>query len=196
MPEKLLSILIPTLSNPTRQSYLARLMNDLGPQVARMTDEVEVLTEVDNGQLQIGTKRNWLVSRSKGKFIAFVDDDDAVALDYVQRITDAIRENPDIDCVGMQGTFVVDERFEQAKPFYHSIAYPAWREEKGVYYRPPNHLNPIRRDHVLATPFKEISFGEDKDYSERIYPLLKKEKYLQGSLYLYLFRREKKEMQK
>lgn len=188
--EPLLSILIPTI--PARADLLARLMAVLNPQTG--SSEVEVLIESDDCQLQIGQKRNLLVARSRGKFISSIDDDDLVEPDYVERIIGAIRDNPEIDCVGIEGRLIVDGRGPFAKPFYHSIAYETWRENKGVYYRAPNHLNPIRRDHVVATPFLPISFGEDRDFSARIYSRLKLEVTLLGVIYHYLYRTTKTEM--
>lgn len=194
--DPLLSILIPTM--PCRKEYLDRLMLVLEPQAAGKS--VEILLERDagdhDGGLQIGQKRNALVARSRGLFVAFVDDDDLVSVDYVDRILSAIINNPGIDCIGIEGQMTVDGQAGFAKPFYHSIANKAWREEKGVYYRPPNHLNPIRRELVAQVSFLPVSFGEDRDFSARIYPLLRREIVLQGTLYYYLYRRERPEKKK
>lgn len=86
-----LSILIPTLA--IRSALLARLLAGLDPQ---LTDEVEVLIEQDNGEQPSGVKRNKLLFRAQGDYVAFVDDDDEVATDYVAAILAATRDEPDV----------------------------------------------------------------------------------------------------
>ena len=59
----------------------------------QMTPEVEIVKFIDKGELTIGAKRNQLVKRSKGEYIAFIDDDDLVSFDYVSKILKAIEKN-------------------------------------------------------------------------------------------------------
>jgi hypothetical protein len=54
-----------------------------------------------------------------------------------------------------------------------------------VYYRCPNHLNPIKREIALQVMFPELSRGEDRDFSMRVKRLLKKEEYIDGIIYFY-----------
>ncbi len=86
-----LSILIPTLV--ARSSRLARLMAGLATQ---LTHEVEVLLEQDNGEKPSGAKRNALLFRARGEYVAFVDDDDEVTGDYVSSLLDAMKTSPDV----------------------------------------------------------------------------------------------------
>jgi len=58
---KTLSILVPTLAS--RKRSLDKLMGVLSVQ---LTNEVEVLTESDDGSLTVGRKRNALVQRAAG----------------------------------------------------------------------------------------------------------------------------------
>ncbi len=99
----LFSILIPTLDN--RHEQFSRLYERLNEQINEkfLAKEVEVLYFSDNKQHSLGFKRNKLIEWAKGKFIAFVDDDDNVSDDYVPIICRTIKENPDIDCVGIKG---------------------------------------------------------------------------------------------
>ena len=66
---KLFSILICSLFR--RKEFLERLNLVLLPQC---NDLVEVLYEIDNGEISIGTKRNRLLDRSTGKYIAFIEE--------------------------------------------------------------------------------------------------------------------------
>jgi len=173
-----LSILICSLEERCKQ--LINLLTDLYKQV---TPEVEVLTNIDNRQKTTGAKRNELLLRAKGDYIAFVDDDDKVAENYISRILEAVRTNP--DCVGMEG-FITFTSKGITKKFIHSIQYNTWFEKDGIYYRCPNHLSPVRRELALKAMFPDITVGEDRQYSERLRSLLKTEVYLETPIYFYL----------
>jgi glycosyltransferase involved in cell wall biosynthesis len=87
----LLSILIP--ATPRRyHSHLWPLWQKLQAQVDALEREgtVELLVFLDNRQRTIGEKRDALVQMSRGEFVAFVDDDDDVAQDYIASLIGAI----------------------------------------------------------------------------------------------------------
>jgi len=71
----------------------------------------------------------------------------------------------------------------------HSIRYDRWYSEgtgdDEVFYRPPNHLNPVQRDLARAARFPDRSHGEDHEYSMRLRPLLRSERFLEGPIYFY-----------
>ncbi len=172
-----LSILICHLED--RKPLLDRLMACLNPQI---NPDVEVLVETDSGALTTGAKRNILLDKALGDFISFVDDDDLLSPRYVSQILTAIDKNPDV--VGMEGLLI--RASLTPRKFIHSIRYKSWFEEKGIYYRPPNHLNPVRRALALQTKFPDKKIGEDRDYSMRLMPLLKTEVMVDSEpLYFY-----------
>ena len=72
------------------------------------------------------------------------------------------------------------------RKFIHSIKYKTWFEENYIYYRCPNHLNPVKRELALKVRFLPQDSGEDCDYSKRLLPLLKTETYIEGIIYNYL----------
>lgn len=140
----------------------------------------------------IGQKRRELVENACGKYVAFIDDDDRVSDDYLRRVLGAIKSDP--DCASLRGEMIaMDHPGQPRRPFYHSLRYRAWFEEKEVYYRPPNHLNAVRRDLALQVPFLPLNFGEDKDFSYRLLPLLKTEASTgdDSPIYFYEYRRKK-----
>lgn len=175
---KKLSILICSLNS--RSEKLERLMRILAPQI---DDSVEIITNIDNGELKIGAKRNELVRKSQGEYISFVDDDDLVSEDYVRKILNAIVEKP--DCCGIQG--IITFQGQSPRMFIHSLQYKTWFEKNEVYYRCPNHLNPVKREIAIKVAFPEENFGEDRNYSERLLPLLNTEKFINGVIYRYLY---------
>jgi glycosyltransferase involved in cell wall biosynthesis len=177
-----LSILICHLA--ARGELLGRLQRILQPQIVGRP--VEILTETDEGQTPIGAKRNLLVQRATGEFVAFVDDDDRVSDDYTARILAAITTDPTLDCLGIEGLITQGgPRRLFPKLFIHSIVYDRWFEDAAAYYRPPNHLNPIARRHASQVPFPEKNIGEDHAWSMAIRPRLQRETYLKGPIYFY-----------
>lgn len=183
-----LSILICSLHR--RKDFFDRLVNILKPQI---TKDVEVLASIDDGQLSIGAKRNELLNAAKGAYIAFVDDDDRVSEDYVALILNAIEAKPDV--VGMHLIMNTDGKLSGKT--YHSLKYDRWYdvgvEDKDwrYYYRNPNHLNPVKRELALKVGFENISNGEDRIYSGRLLPLLKKEVMIESPIYFYEVRTNK-----
>lgn len=176
-----LSILICSLFK--RRNYLQRILSIIDKQIKDRND-VECLTNTDDGMKTVGFKRNQLLESAKGDYICFVDDDDLVADDYVSKILNALTTNP--DCVGIEGIITVNG--QNPKKFIHSLQYTDWYEKDGVYYRNPNHLSPVKRDFALQAKFpNDKSFGEDKDYSMRLLKYLKTEVYINGPIYFYQY---------
>lgn len=186
---KKLSILILSLNR--RKHYLNKLMNILSPQ---KRDDIEILTNIDNGEKSIGQKRNELLKQSSGDYICFIDDDDIVSSDYIEKILNALESKP--DCVGIHLLHKEDGILRGLT--YHSLKYDTWWDEINNensnlknYYRNPNHLNPVRREYALQTGFPEINNGEDKWYSQNILKFLKTEEYIETPIYEYLVRTNK-----
>jgi glycosyltransferase involved in cell wall biosynthesis len=168
-----LSILIPTI--PERNLSLIDLLNTFNQQ---KTDEVEVII-CGNTQMNIGQKRNWLLNKAKGDYIVYIDDDDHISNDYIPKIFDAMGA----DCIGISG-FITTNGANKIQ-WHISKEFGRWYEENGCYYRTPNHISPVKREIALQVGFPEISFGEDRIYSEGILPLLKTENKVEGNIYHY-----------
>lgn len=179
-----LSILICTL--PERAGYQRRLMLALNKQA--IGHPVEILTDNSGKNIAIGTKRNALLKRARGEYVAFVDDDDEVAANYVQLVLQALRSKP--DCAELRGEITTNGT--NPKPFIHTITCKKWHEKDGIYWRMPNHLNAIRRNLALQAGFPEKSFGEDHDFSKRVQPLLKTQGDIAQTIYYYRYRSKKR----
>ena len=180
-----LSILICTL--PNRIGYLSQLLQVLTPQYVS-TNEVEVLTESDNGSMTTGHKRNLLLKRSTGKYVVFIDVDDMVAPTYVKDILNAAESNP--DAIVFNGIMTTNGRDE--RKWYISKDY-GYEAKNGAYYRYPNHIVPIRREIAMAFPFMDIRIGEDYAWATAIHNagLIKTEVKIEKELYHYQFRTNK-----
>jgi len=180
----ILSILICTI--PERLAMYQALYSVIEKQIALVGafSEVEVLTD-ERTNLPTGTKRNYLLSIAKGEFVVFIDDDDEIHEHYVPIILETIKNNPQVDCIGMRGWVSFDG--EKPKNWSISIQHGYWHETDEEYKRTPNHISPVKRNIAIQGKFPEISYGEDLEYSKRIFPLLKTEAFIDKLMYHYKY---------
>lgn len=192
-PPMWLSVLICTV--PNRRAQLDQLLEALWWQVngvhsacrSELEDPREVEILVDNREgVTVGEKRQALLKRAKGHYVAFIDDDDMVAHDYLHRVVGALKMEPEADCTSLVGAITTDGLNPQK--FEHSIRYDKWETVNGVHRRYPNHLNAIRRELALEVGFLSKNVGEDFDFSTRLQPFIKTEADTGDEpLYYYFF---------
>lgn len=181
-----LSILIPTLHR--RKTTYDILVSELQKQKEKYpAGTIEIRSTVDDGELTIGEKRNILLSQAKGKYFAFIDDDDMVSENYIDLLMAGI--STDADCLSLIGEYWVFDgnKFNYDRNFFHSLKYHTWYDDALGYYRNPNHLNCIKTDLVRDIPFPSKSHGEDSDWSKMVLSLgrLKTEAEIPFVLYKY-----------
>jgi len=170
-----LSILIPTIVD--RRRSFERLVRLLSEQAAGLP--VEILH--DAGPEPTGVKRNRLLARAVGEYVAHFDDDDLPSDDYVVKVLAGCAEGK--DCCSLEGVVIFDRR--PPKRFHHSMVYPKWREIPERFERSPNHLNAVRRELALQASFPNETVGEDREFSRRLLPCLRSEAEVRGCLYFY-----------
>ena len=159
------SILIPSI--PGREAKLATLLSSIHEKHNRIAPDMklEICLDFDNRESSIGDKRQRLLNRAAGKYLAFVDDDDEITDDYIQDVWECIRGHYHV--MKLLGTF-------QSYKFYHSITVKptdtmATFEDPPLFRRPPNHLNPMLSDIAKLIPFlTNVSFGEDYDWALKL----------------------------
>lgn len=178
------SILICSLQH--RKNLLNRLMSRLKPQLGNHKD-IEILFNIDDGRKTIGRKRNELLKKAVGRYVAFIDDDDLVANCYIDEIMKGIDKGK--DSCSLKGTVSINN--QKPKIFIHSIKYNRWFEKGGIYYRPPNHLNVIKRELALLAGFPDRNKFEDRVYSRHVKKYIKSEFVINKTLYYYLYRSKK-----
>jgi glycosyltransferase involved in cell wall biosynthesis len=158
---KLWSILICTITE--RKESLDRLLAQLKRQIYAhgLENRIEILLFSDNRDCSIGLKRNKLVQAATGTYINFIDDDDEIHKEYIKMIYDKLLT--DADCVSLVG--VRTENGSNPQLFIHSIAYDSYFDRDGIFYRPPNHLNPIKREKASQFLFPELYWKEDDPWA-------------------------------
>lgn len=184
-----LSILICTLQS--REHFFVRIYTNLTNQIRQygLENEVEVIVDKDNGEKTVGKKRNDLVKSAKGKYVCFVDDDDNVSPYYINSVYKACLQ--DRDCCSLIGMISIDNR--PTKRFTHSIRFKTYFEQNREYYRPPNHLNAIKKEIAEKFSFPEKNFGEDTDWAMQLCNAgaLQTEAVIPVPIYFYLYRSRK-----
>lgn len=176
--EVILSILIP--STVSRKEMTDELVFKLLMQ--GLNQPIEVVLDWNEVNC-VGKKRNDLLKRANGKYIVFVDSDDKVSQNYVSLIIEACKA--DTDCIGING--IVTTNGANERKWFISKQYGSWYEQNGIYYRTPNHISPVRRELALQAGFPEIAFGEDAEYSRRLFPLLNTELIIEQPIYHYKY---------
>jgi glycosyltransferase involved in cell wall biosynthesis len=188
----MLTICIPTI--PERATKLQQLLEVLKPQAAAYGTEI-LINESEsekNGGKTTGAKRNELIEQVKTPYACFIDDDDMIAPDYMDAVYEGLLK--DVDVVGFEG--IITTAGHSPYIFRHSIKYNY--EEKKVngrmmYFRPPNHLNPMRTDFFRAVPFPDITFAEDYSFCNTLKDtgLITTEHYIDRPIYFYQYNHKK-----
>jgi glycosyltransferase involved in cell wall biosynthesis len=194
----LLSILICTIHQRKEQLHL--LLTELEKQSIengyKINSDLEIFIRDDwhenfNGlaTINVGQKRDLLLKGSKGKIVCFIDDDDWISPNYLKLIIEAIKSNPNIDCIGFLQDYLVDgkEQIGGSKVCI-SLKYNQWDLNVDGYLavRTPNHLTPIKRQICIdAGGYKNLEKAEDLDFSNRVYPFLKNEYFINETMYYY-----------
>lgn len=190
LSEMKLSLLICTY--PDRRAMLERFLDYLYAQTSAWWTQNRVEIVVDaKPAASLGEKRQRLLDRAKGEYVAFVDDDDLVSPDYVARVVRAIGNKP--DCVSLVG--VMTTNGNRPEKFEHSLKYKEWRSVDGFHERTPNHLNVIRTEIARKIGFGNRTYTEDRLFSDELYPLLHNEESSGDAPLYHYFARTKPSME-
>lgn len=156
----LFSILI--LSIPSRFDKLTKLYQNIIKQCENLP--IEVLCLIDNKTMTIGEKRNKMLSCARGKYLAFLDDDDEVSNDYCVSILDAIKTNSNPDVIAFNQHCMVNGKEFLVNFDVNNTNEPAIMDSFGNYKnikRKPYHMCVWKSIIAKNTKFPNISYGED-----------------------------------
>lgn len=155
----MIAILIAHL--PERAHLLARVLSQLDEQ--RAGKDVKVFID-HSTEYTTGQKRNRLLVKAEAEranYIAFIDDDDLIGPNYIKLSLEC--EASGMDCMELWGQYW--ENNVKHPPFHHSIKYDRWFQDAKAYYRTPNHLNLVKLSLLKDIRFKNLTIGEDGNYS-------------------------------
>jgi glycosyltransferase involved in cell wall biosynthesis len=177
---KQIAILIPTL--PVRIDKYAKLVKEINRQVveADLINQVQIVSFCDTKDYIVGHKRNILMNLSLAKYICYMDDDDMIASDFIEKLYKASLQ--DMDCVTFNGRFITDQH---TRVFNMSIKHRHDYDSPDVFYRIPNHLALVKREIALKCPFPKLQHGEDSEYAKNLQKHLKTEVKIEEILYFY-----------
>ena len=157
---------------PERASMREKLFAVLMPQLARWP---QASYFCDDGTGSIGHKRDRMMRAATADYIAFVDDDDMVAPNYLDRIMPLLGRRP--DTVGITVYVTHNGQPWQPSPlFQHSLRHAVKVDWRGAH-RTPHHLCPTRRELCLRSRFPDISWGEDFVYAMHLLRHLETEEW-------------------
>lgn len=178
----------------TVQPLLYSLLETQG--IARNPD-IELLYLMDNRRRTVGAKRNALLDAARGDYVSFIDDDDAVAGDYVAKIVGVLQRNRGVDvvCFPQRATLAPSGIVHECR---YSLANKT-RELKPTaqpnvfdWSGPPAHTQIWRRSIIGDIRFPECQFGEDVAWVDAVCARAASEVQIEGEpLYLYRFDAER-----
>lgn len=134
-----------------------------------MLGEVEIIINSDqkflDGGPSIGAKRQALLSNAKGDYVAYLDDDEDIAPNYVESLLRLCKQDQDVctfRAMMKLETFwgIVDMRLsykvnDQATP-EHTMRRPPW------------HTCPVRREYAKLYRFNDKNNAEDFEWFEKV----------------------------
>jgi len=192
------------LSIPSRLDKYRILQDKLLEQIGDR-DDVEILCIVDNKSLHIWEKRNELMRIARGTHIAWLDDDDDVADNYIEKLTETIESNPNADVISFnQDTYL---NGVHAKIFCkmgnpHEPVVPVADGYSHSYkdtLRPPYHWCVWKTTLAQSEPFRSSYHPqtgqscEDIDWLFRLYPKVQESIALDDFLHVYQWSSEETE---
>jgi hypothetical protein len=175
------------LSIPRRAAMLDKLLDHLDDQ---RDPRVELLINIDDCVKTVGRKRQECLEAARGKYIAFLDDDDWVSDDYVTQLADACDAN-DVDVISFDQRAVING----GNPFIVNWSIQNKGNQQiarvGTSYqdikRPPWHMCAWRSRLAKRYPFQDVSWGEDWEWLKRLNKHAGSEHHIDAVLHHYRF---------
>lgn len=192
MTKTLLTIQIPYTEE--RIPDYNRLMSEFKGQVKEngYEDLVEFQDDKTGKEMTIGEKREKLYARANGLFVVQWDSDDWIHPNGIKLIIEAIKSNPEVDCITYEESVDLDGRLYKSN---HSVSYNGWYGDGSHllhdgfhYHRFPFMKNPIKTAIAQSVPVPHIRFAEDNQWSDALRGIIKTEIHIPEQIYWYIYR--------
>lgn len=166
-----LSILMCTLPLPYRDSdYFTEISKQIMLQIENRP--IQFLYLGDNKSMSVGEKRNHLMDIASGERIIFVDDDDQISDNYVDKVYSYC--NLDFDCVAIGVDYTKDGKDLSVYDYSYKTNINTREGDKNsprfgqrVYGRMPNHLCLWKKEVAKRCKFPDRNLGEDHEWAEQ-----------------------------
>jgi glycosyltransferase involved in cell wall biosynthesis len=161
----ILSILTPAV--PSRLSQLGKLCEEIESQIGNLP--VEHLVLLDNKRRTVGEKRDALLRAARGKYVAFVDDDDFITMNYIEELLKAAPKDPDVITFEQMATVNNVEGIIQFRlgnpndPFKERDVKQHYTAS--IVRRNAWHVCAWRRTLAILSHFPASNYGEDWAYA-------------------------------
>jgi len=159
-----------------------RMKDALESQARKHPGRVEVLIELDAGQVPSGRKRQSLLERSQGTYVCYVDDDDTVADWYITRLLEGIASDPDV--VTFNLNYLESGRITEIWRF------GLWPNQRQAGRMCVNHLCAWRREIATRVAWcPALGYGDVTLWFEPLFAsgLIETEHHIEESLYHYFY---------
>lgn len=186
----LLSILIPTTTE--REECFNKLINEFVRQTSELDDIdcVEILYDKTGKEVTVGEKREKLYQKANGKYSLQFDDDDWIHPQGLQLIIEALKNNPDVDCVTYE-EYINKDGIEYTSR--HSLEYQGWSGDwdkllpSGYnFHRCPYFKSVIKTEIARSVAIEKIRFGEDHHFALDLIGKLNSEVHIPEKIYHYI----------
>lgn len=151
---------------------------------------IEIYFYYDDKILTIGEKREKLYMAAQGTHSIQVDDDDELAPNAIELILQAIKSNPEVDCITFEEYCNMDGREYKSN---HSLTYSTWYGDGSRllhdgfhYHRCPYFKSVIKTSIAQSVPVPKVRYAEDVQWSEELFHHLHTEIHISEPLYRYI----------
>jgi glycosyltransferase involved in cell wall biosynthesis len=185
----ILSILICSVEIEERQIKLKKLISELHKQISKNYAEeiVEILVDADNMTKSVGQKRNDLISKAKGNFVCFIDDDDFITENYLSTILNHLNIGIDILLIGISH---IENGINKTK-ILPSLFIDNLTTNDVVFKTNHFHLCPHKKSIAELVSFDCVNFAEDMIYSQKMVKHISNHAVISDPIYIYFDNLEK-----
>jgi glycosyltransferase involved in cell wall biosynthesis len=185
----ILSILICAVEIEERQIKLKKLVSELHRQISKNYAEeiVEILIDADNMTKSVGQKRNDLISKAKGHFVCFIDDDDFITENYLSTILHHLNIGIDILLIGISH---IENGINKTK-ILPSLFIDNLTTNDVVFKTNHFHLCPHKKSIAELVSFDCVNFAEDMIYSKKMGKHISNHAVIYDPIYIYFDNLEK-----
>jgi glycosyltransferase involved in cell wall biosynthesis len=185
----ILSILICAVEIEERQIKLKKLVSELHRQISKNYAEeiVDILVDSDNMTKSVGQKRNDLISKAKGHFVCFIDDDDFITENYLSTILNHLNIGIDILLIGISH---IENGINKTK-ILPSLFIDNLTTNEVVFKTNHFHLCPHKKSIAELISFDCVNFAEDMIYSQKMVKHISNHAVISDPIYIYFDNLEK-----